>query len=130
MQAATKAFKKDQFYRYKWLMGATLGLGAAFIITQVLGWKQIFNAGFGMHNSVAGAFLYTLSGVHIVHIAGGIIYMAVTLSGALKRASYVDSFVYSVNPPTQLRLQLVSIYWHFVDALWLYLFLFLLYQHS
>ncbi len=130
LQVAMQAFKKEQFLAYRWLIGATLSLGAAFIVTQILGWKQIFDSGFSINKSVASAFLYTLSGLHILHIAGGLIYLAVTLSGALKRPSYVDSFVYSVNPPTQLRLKLVSIYWHFVDALWIYLFLFLLYHHN
>ena len=83
-----------------------------------------------MHNNIAGAFLYTLSGLHILHILGGIIYLGVTFSHALKRVTYVDSFVYSVNPPTQLKLQMVSIYWHFIDILWIYLFVFLLYHHG
>ena len=124
------AFKKDKFTAYKWLTGFTLVLGVAFISTQIIGWKQLFDTGIAMHNSVAGAFLYTLSGLHILHILGGIIYLGIIFSSALKRVTYVDAFVYSVNPPTRLRLQLVSIYWHFVDALWVYLFIFLLYHHG
>ena len=130
LQRAMKAFKKDDFQHYKWLIGVTLTLGAAFIITQIIGWKQVFEAGFNLSNSLASAFLLTLSGLHILHILGGIIYLAVTFTSALKKSTYVDAFVYSVNPPTQLRLQLVSIYWHFVDILWICLFLFLLYHHS
>ncbi len=130
LQMAANAFKKDKFIVYKWLMGATLALGVAFIATQIFGWKQVFDAGFAINKSAASAFLYTLSGLHILHIAGGIAYLGVTLSGALKRPGYVNSFVHSVNPPTQLRLKLVSIYWHFVDVLWIYLFLFLLYHHQ
>lgn len=124
------AFKKDKFTAYKWLTGLTLLLGVAFISTQIMGWRQLFDTGIAMHNSVAGAFLYTLSGLHILHILGGIIYLAIIFSSALKRVTYVDAFVYSVNPPTRLRLQLVSIYWHFIDALWIYLFIFLLYHHG
>jgi cytochrome c oxidase subunit 3 len=128
--AGIKAFKKDRFSAYKRLTGITIGLGIAFIITQFIGWKQLFDTGIAMRSSIAGAFLYTLSGLHILHILAGIIYLAITFSSALKRVTYVDAFVYSVNPPTQLRLQLVSIYWHFVDVLWIYLFVFLLYHHG
>jgi cytochrome c oxidase subunit III len=127
---AIQAFKKDKFATYKWLTGLTLLLGISFIITQIIGWKQLFDTGITMHSNVAGAFLYTLSGLHILHILGGIIYLGVTFSSALKRVTYIDSFVYSVNPPNQLKLQLAAIYWHFVDALWIYLFVFLLYHHG
>jgi cytochrome c oxidase subunit 3 len=130
LYAAIKAFKKDNFHTYKWLTGITLSLGTTFIITQFIGWKQLFDTGIAMRNSVSGAFLYTLSGLHIVHILAGIISLSITFSSALKRVTYVDAFVYSVNPPTQLRLQLVSIYWHFIDVLWIYLFGFLLYHHG
>jgi cytochrome c oxidase subunit III len=125
-----QAFKKDKFSSYKWLVGFTLALGTAFIVMQIFGWKQLFDTGIDMHTSMAGAFLYTLSGLHILHILGGIIYLGITFASALKKVTYVDSFVYSVNPPTQLRLQLVSMYWHFIDALWIYLFVFLLYHHG
>ncbi|MDO1448813.1 cytochrome c oxidase subunit 3 [Rhodocytophaga aerolata] len=130
LYVAVQSFKRDKFIAYKWLIGLTLLLGVSFILTQIVGWKQLFNTGVYMHNNIAGAFLYTLSGLHILHILGGIIYLGVTFSHALKRVTYVDSFVYSVNPPTQLKLQMVSIYWHFIDILWIYLFVFLLYHHG
>jgi cytochrome c oxidase subunit III len=49
---------------------------------------------------------------------------------AFQRMEYVDSFVYSVNPPNQLKVKLISIYWHFIDILWVAIFLFLLYHAS
>ncbi|MFN3590499.1 MAG: heme-copper oxidase subunit III, partial [Spirosomataceae bacterium] len=63
-----------------------------------------------------------------VHTAGGVIALIVAVVDAWRNRKYVDSFVYSVNPPNQLRLKLISIYWHFVDILWLILFLFLAYH--
>lgn len=130
LYGAIGAFQNEKFVSYKWLIGCTLFLGILFIITQIIGWKQLFDTGIGMRNSIAGAFLYTLSGLHILHILGGIIYLGILFSSALKRVTYVDSFVYSVNPPTQLKLQLLSIYWHFIDALWIYLFGFLVFHHG
>ena len=49
---------------------------------------------------------------------------------SIKNHSYVDAFVFSVNPPNQLKIKLITIYWHFVDVLWLYVFGFLLYHHG
>jgi cytochrome c oxidase subunit 3 len=82
-----------------------------------------------LHNNTAGAFLYVITGVHLLHILGGLFLLVITLVNAVRRTTYVDAFVYSVNPPNQLKLKLVTVYWHFVDALWVYLFLFFLYHH-
>jgi cytochrome c oxidase subunit 3 len=81
-----------------------------------------------MSSSVSAAFVYVISGVHLAHILGGILLLIIVFVEALRNFKYVDSFVYSVNPPNQLKLTLVSIYWHFVDVLWVILFLFLLYH--
>lgn len=130
LSQANAAFRKEKFVAYKWLTGITLSLGVLFIISQFIGWRQLFVAGVALNKSASGAFLYVLSGLHILHIVGGIIVLAMAFTNALKHSTYVDSFVYSVNPPTQLKLKLVTIYWHFVDVLWIYLFLFFLYHHS
>jgi cytochrome c oxidase subunit 3 len=130
LNGANKAFKREEFSSYKWLTGCTLTLGILFIITQLIGWQQLVKMGVIMRNNPAGAFLYVLSGLHILHIIGGIVFLSIAFIDAIKRTTYVDAFVYSINPPNQLRLKLVTIYWHFVDILWIYLFLFFLYHHS
>lgn len=127
LHLANICFKQEYFRRYRWLTGATLTLGVLFICTQLIGWWQLTREGIGM-KTPAGAFLYMLTGLHILHILGGIIFLFVAFVHAVKRPEYVDSFVYSVNPPNLLRLQLGTLYWHFVDGLWIYLFLFLLYH--
>jgi cytochrome c oxidase subunit III len=127
LRQANICFKQEHFRQYRWLTGITLALGMLFICTQLMGWWQLTQEGIGM-KTPAGAFLYMLTGLHILHIVGGIIFLLIAFVHAMKRPQYVDSFVYSVNPPTQLRLQLGTLYWHFVDGLWIYLFLFLLYH--
>jgi cytochrome c oxidase subunit 3 len=126
---ANICFRRERFRQYRWLTGVTLTLGVLFIGTQLVGWWQLTSEGIGM-KTPAGAFLFMLTGLHILHILGGIIFLSVAFVHAMKRPEYVDLFVYSVNPPNQLRLQLGSIYWHFVDGLWIYLFVFLLYHQG
>jgi cytochrome c oxidase subunit 3 len=58
-----------------------------------------------------------LIGVHLGHLLGGIVVMIVTLINALRER---------YNSKESLGLELTSIYWHFLDVLWIYLFLFLL----
>jgi cytochrome c oxidase subunit 3 len=87
-------------------------------------------AGITMSNNTGGMFIYVLSGLHILHTLGGLIALASANKDAFQRMEYVDSYVYSVNPPNQLKIKLISIYWHFLDILWIVLFLFLLYHAS
>lgn len=67
--------------------------------------------------NVSASFLYILSGLHIVHLLGGIIWLIILL---------MKAFSGKITQQNVLPLELGSIYWHFLDILWVYLFLFLL----
>ncbi len=125
---ANKAFREERFRSYRLNISLTLIFGIAFMILQAWGWRQMILKGITMSNNTGGMFIYILSGLHLVHALGGIIALAVANNDAFKRMEYIESYVYSVNPPNQLKLRLISIYWHFIDALWLLLFIFLLYH--
>jgi cytochrome c oxidase subunit III len=127
---ANKSFRNDQFLRYRVLMGSTLGLGVLFIVLQLLGWQQLISGGVSMSNNPSAGFIYVISGLHILHILGGVVALSWAVVESLKNYTYIDAFVYSVNPPNQLKIKLISLYWHFVDVLWLILFAFLVYQHG
>ncbi len=86
-----------------WLGGA-LFLGAAFVVGQVIMWSQMSSAGVFLSSHPHNAFLYVLSGVHALHVLGGI---GGLIHGLLRRTN----------------LALSSLYWHFVDVVWLYLVL-------
>ena len=61
---------------------------------------------------------------------GPSVFLGIAFGEAINRRQYVEAFVYSVNPPNQLKLRLITLYWHFVDVLWLGLFLFLGIHHG
>lgn len=127
---ANNAFRTERFAQYRSNMSITLMLGVLFILLQAWGWRQMVLAGVELQGNPAGGFVYILSGLHLIHILLGLIFLMVALAEAMRRRHYVDSFVYSVNPPNQLKLKLISLYWHFVDVLWVGLFLFLLVHHG
>ena len=127
---AAKNMQDELFRWYRIYLGATLLLGGLFVILQFMGWSNMLQQGISLQNNFTGAFIYLISGLHILHLAGGLLFLLLVFIDALRHYSYIDSFVYSVNPPNQLRFRLIEIYWHFVDILWLYLFLFLLYQQT
>lgn len=130
LHEAKNAFQTDKFNLYRSLLITTLVLGVVFVAMQAFGWYQMLDRGNGMENNPSAGFVYILTGLHIAHIVGGLAFMALLLFKSYKNKSYVDSFIYSVNPPNKLKLKLMTTYWHFVDALWLYLFLFLLYHQG
>jgi cytochrome c oxidase subunit 3 len=130
LHEANLAFKQERFLHYRLFLGATLTLGITFMLLQASGWLEIIENGSFINHNTAIDFVYLLTGLHLLHILVGVVYLGVIFQKALKNRSYVDAFVYSVNPPNILRLKLITRYWHFVDALWLVVFLFivLLYQ--
>lgn len=68
--------------------------------------------------NISASFLYLLSGLHIAHLAGGFIWLLVLL---------FQTFSGKINQKNVLPLELGSIYWHFLDILWIYLYVFLLF---
>lgn len=100
-------------------------LGITFMLLQVSGWLEMIDSGAFMGNQNSVALVYLLTGLHLLHILAGIVYLTLLFRKAVENRTYVDSFVYSVNPPNRLRLKLMTRYWHFVDALWLIVFIFL-----
>lgn len=116
------------FDKYKLYLAITYFLGLIFLVLQISGLMQLGNEGFTMANHTGASFLYILSGLHILHTFGGLVGLSLTVAKVFSNKTYVDSFVYSVNPPNQLNFKLIYIYWHFLDVLWLLIFLFLLYH--
>lgn len=100
---------------------ATFVLGLVFTYTQFQGWQELTAKGVvfaGKYANASGSFLYVLTGLHLAHLFGGLISLFVTFINSLKRKYSAEN---------TLGLELCSIYWHFLDILWVYLFLFLYY---
>lgn len=119
MLLAQWAIKKDQLGRTSLFLGITLVLGIAFFFTQIEAWKELTSKQIyfvGKYSNASGSFLYLIALVHLAHMSGGIIALFVSLFKSLRgRYSSTNS----------LGIELTAIYWHFLDLLWVYLFLFL-----
>ena len=109
--------KKDQTKKvYQFLLYA-LGLGLLFVLFQFLGWNQLVsnNIHFSGGNP-SESFFYALSGLHLAHLFFGVVSLAVTSFKAKKNRYSSTNY---------LGISLCAIYWHFLDFLWLILFVFL-----
>jgi len=121
MEWAYKNLKKQNQRNYNYGIVLTFGLGILFLVSQILSWKALVASGITIDLSVSGSFLYALSGIHAVHVIGGIAAIMVCVANA-----FLNSF--TVSSMRLLKVDLVRQYWHFVDILWIYLLLFLILQ--
>jgi cytochrome c oxidase subunit 3 len=94
----------------------TTVLGAAFLVGQVMAWRQLVANGIGLASTAHSAFFYLLTGAHGLHLAGGVAALSYAL-WKVRRAATAAAASDVVTP--------TAIYWHFVDGLWLYVFLIL-----
>jgi cytochrome c oxidase subunit 3 len=100
----------------RWLgTGGLLGLG--FLFGQLAAWKQLVNTGVYLPSTLQSSFFYILTGLHGLHLFGGVVGLSVVLGKALKDRLRVSDY----EP-----LKLIAAYWHVMDGLWVYLFLMLL----
>lgn len=110
--------KKLKFDKQKLWLWVTFGLGLLFIGLQVYGWAVWTNLGIYFINSNATiSFVYAFTLFHILHIVAGL----VMVLGAIK-----SSYGPVPNVKNTFRMEISSIFWHFVDIVWIYLYLFLL----
>jgi cytochrome c oxidase subunit III len=116
---AKKAIQKDNQKATTSFLLATLALGILFVILQFVGFGQIVANGYyftGAQSSITTTFLYIVTVVHLLHLAGGLIALLIIIYKQLKN---------KYNSTQTLGIELGAMYWHFLDLLWIYLFLFL-----
>lgn len=117
---ALGAAKKDKFSAITFWLVTTFILGLVFAALQYYAWGELYANKIyfaGNKSNSAGSFLYVITGLHVAHLFGGLLYLIGIITRALKQ---------QFNSQNLLKLKLIGIYWHFLDILWIYLFLFLL----
>jgi len=96
----------------------TVLLGLGFVWQQYVGFNQLQEVGLyftGKESTVSTSFLIGITLMHVVHLAAGIIVLLVVLTNHIRN---------KYNTQDTLGFELGSIFWHFVDVLWIYLFFF------
>lgn len=117
MFLSQRAFVEKEMGKYRKLLATTTFLGITFTAMQVIGFMQLTASGISYTKNVASSFFFVLVGLHAVHVIGGVIALIVMFITIFSRRSRN----YSIVP-----VEMMSTYWHFVDLLWIYLFIFLL----
>lgn len=117
MQWAYFSAKKDQFQQLKIAISITFVLGLIFLYMQFQGWKELVAMNVYFVGNPSGSFFYVFTGLHGFHIITGLIVLVFALTSA---------FRLNMHSKNLRRIQISATYWHFLDILWLYLFVFLL----
>jgi cytochrome c oxidase subunit 3 len=102
----------DAYSRYLLLTGI---LGLAFLGSQLVAWRQLAAQGIYVSSHPHSSFFYLLTGAHALHLAGGLLALGFLWFRSLRKS----------EEKRQATADAVSIYWHFMDGLWIYLFLLL-----
>ena len=113
IEIGRRKLKKNLSQSYSRYLLLTTFLGLGFLASQVVAWRQLAKQGIYLASNPYSSFFYLLTGAHAVHLAGGLLAL-----GFLWLRSRNQS-------GRQATADAVSIYWHFMDALWIYLFLLL-----
>lgn len=117
LQMALRSFKQREMSKYGVLVGVTFLLGIAFVALQWMGFSELWAQQVTFKGSGAGQFLYVIFGLHAIHVIGGLITLLIM---------FIKAFVGKVKLYSSIPVEVISIYWHFVDLLWLYLLVFFL----
>lgn len=122
---AKRSYKADQTQRYQLALWSTIGLSLLFLVMQFFAWGQLLQQNIFLTTDNSAAYLYLISGLHFAHVIAGLPFLAVFLYTARKRMREpVSVLIYFSDPEKRLKLRLLTIYWHFLDGLWIYLVLF------
>ena len=110
MQFAVWAIRRgDQRALKRWI-GLTLALGVAFLLGQLYDYSQL---GFGINGGIFGTTFYTLTGFHGAHVFGGAVGLTILLARSVQG---------QFSARNHIAVEAISMYWHFVDVVWIALF--------
>ena len=125
MIKAKRFYLADDTKGYTKMLWWTMGLSFFFLAMQCIAWYQLFSQQIYITSDNSAGYLYVISGLHFAHVIGGIPFLGVFLYKARKYMKEpVSVLVYFSDPDKRLNLRLLTIYWHFLDGLWIYLILF------
>jgi cytochrome c oxidase subunit III len=96
------------------LFGLTILLGAIFLYNQVTEYLELMGEGFNLTSGVYGGAFYALTGIHGAHVTAGLAGLTVV---------FVRGLLGQWDSKRHLGIEGVAIYWHFVDVVWIFLYL-------
>jgi cytochrome c oxidase subunit III len=120
LEIARRSLKRSLYKAYTKYVLLTALFGIGFLASQLIAWRQLAAQGIYVSTHPHSSFFYLLTGAHAVHLIGGL--LALTFLWIRSRKQFVEPALVARREATA---DAVTIYWHFMDGLWIYLFLLL-----
>ncbi len=111
------AARRDNLLNIRLGLVITGLLAIGFVVGQYFAWDKLVEQDVYFVGNPAGSFIYVFTGLHVLHLAGGLIFLFVVLFKA---------YTYKVHSRNLLSIEMCTTYWHFLGGLWLYLYIFLI----
>ena len=122
---AKQCYLEDKTEHYQLALLITIILTLIFMFCQYLGWSELINRQLFISTDNSSSYLYLISGLHFAHVLTGLPFLITFLIAArVKMREPVSVLIYFSDSEKRLKLRLLTIYWHFLDVLWIYLVLF------
>lgn len=118
MHLSLKAAKSGDNTKLKTLVAITTALGLVFLGMQYLGWQDLQQQGVFLKGNPSGSFFYIFTGLHMAHLVLGL---------GILIATFIMAFRTKLDANDTILVEVCATSWHFLDILWIYLFVFLLY---
>jgi cytochrome c oxidase subunit III len=120
LEFARRRLKQSFHGAYSRYLLLTVLLGLGFLTSQLIAWRQLRQQGIYLATHPFSSFFYLLTGAHAIHLVGGLLGVGFLLSRSRGQTETPAALA-----KRQARTDAVAIYWHFMDGLWIYLFLLL-----
>ncbi|HEV2799204.1 MAG TPA: cytochrome c oxidase subunit 3 [Pyrinomonadaceae bacterium] len=117
-EVARRALRRGASEAYRRWLVVSLALGLGFLVAQLLAWRALAGQGIYLATNPHSSFFYLLTGLHALHLLGGI----AGLCYLTLRARRVLAGTNAEAAKERARADAVALYWHFMDGLWVYLF--------
>ena len=116
---ASNAAKNANISKQRLFLWLTIGLGVAFLAIQIYAWYVLtFRDGIYFSNpNAARSFIYVFSGVHLLHVIAGLLVLLNAVTATYRNIPQVRNI---------FKMEMASIFWHFLDIMWICLYVFLL----
>jgi cytochrome c oxidase subunit III len=120
LHLARRSIKRLEMRAYRRWVALTAGLGLGFLAAQLLAWRQLVAQGIYLASNPHSSFFYLLTGAHGIHLIGGILGLGYLLLRTWDKLNPREAVI-----KRQQAASVIGLYWHFMDGLWVYLFLLL-----
>ena len=116
---SSRAAKQLQFEKQRRFLWITFFLGIAFFAIQIYAWYILaYKMGsYFINPNASRSFIYVFSGIHLIHVFAGLLVLLNTIRATYRNTPQVMNL---------FKMEMASIFWHFLDIIWIYLYVFLL----